>query len=215
MSHKTSFYYQIKFFSGCGFAVTAPDFPGFGSSAPITEAWSVGDYARWLKQFIVASGIEDAHIIAHSFGARVALKLLSEESFPGRLIIVGGAGLVKPRSRAYMRRVKTYRMVKKFAPAFAEKHFGSREYRALSPVMRQSYKKIVNEDLSNCALHLHNKTLLVYGEDDAVTPAEEEGRTFNKLIADSKLFIMRGDHFCFCRYPELFNAAALAFLTED
>ena len=62
---------------------------------------------------------------------------------------------------------------------------------------------------------MDNKTLLVYGEDDAVTPAEEEGRTFNKLIADSKLFIMRGDHFCFCRYPELFNAAALAFLTED
>ena len=215
MSDKNSFYYQIKFFSAHGFECIAPDFPGFGSSAPIKEEWSVGDYAAWLYDFTQAAHILSPHIIAHSFGCRVALKLLSAQNIADRLVITGGAGIVKPRSPAYMRKVKAYRTVKKFAPKFAEKHFGSSEYRALPPVMRGSYKKIVNEDLRACASLVKNKTLLIYGAGDRVTPPDEEGQTFHELIAESSLVTMRGDHFCFCRYPQIFNAAALAFLTED
>ena len=76
-------------------------------------------------------------ILAHSFGARVAIKLLSQRpELCGRLIITGGAGIVKPRSPQYIRRVKRYRIAKKFFPRFAEKHFGSEEYKNLSPVMK-------------------------------------------------------------------------------
>lgn len=215
MSDKRSFYHQIKYFSERGFECVAFDFPGFGRSAPLVEEWSVGDYASWLAGFIAAQDLGRPHIVAHSFGARVAFRLLGEQNVADRLVIVGGAGLVKPRSAAYMRKVRAYRAVKKIAPAFAERHFGSAEYRALPPVMRGSYKKIVNEDLRSCAARVSNRTLLVYGEDDRVTPAEEEGRIFRELIADSSLMVMRGDHFCFSRYPEIFNRAVLAFLTEE
>ena len=138
MSSKDSFYYQIKYFASHGFCVIAPDFPGFGASAALTGPWSVGDYADWLKKFIAASAAVRPHIIAHSFGARVALKLLSREDIADRLVITGGAGIVKPRTAAYRRKVKLYRAVKTFAPRFAESHFGSAEYRALPPVMRGS-----------------------------------------------------------------------------
>ncbi|MDE5942803.1 MAG: alpha/beta hydrolase, partial [Clostridia bacterium] len=147
LSKKESFYYQIKFLSAF-YRVTAPDFPGFGASAPITDAWSVGEYADWLERFVKAAGIEKPVIIAHSFGARVALKYLAKNPCAAeKLILTGGAGIVKPRTKEYKRRVKAYRFVKKLFPKFAEKHFGSAEYRILPPVMRESYKKIVNEDL--------------------------------------------------------------------
>lgn len=214
MSQKESFYYQIKFLSVRGFEVIAPDFPGFGSSAPLSAAWSVGDYADWLASFFAAARLNFPHVVAHSFGARAALKLLSQKNIADRLVITGGAGLVKERSPAYMRKVKAYRAVKKFAPRFAEKHFGSREYRALSPLMRESYKKIVNEDLSQCAAAVSNRTLLIYGEDDTVTPAAEEGAVFNRLIADSTLIKMQGGHFCFSEHPEAFNQAVLNFLNH-
>ena len=122
--------------------------------------------------------------------------------------------MVKPRSSAYMRRVRLYRAVKKLFPDFAERHFGSKEYRSLSPLMRESYKKIVNEDLRDCAKLIKNKTLLIYGADDEVTPISQEGKIFNAIIEDSRLESVCGGHFCFSERPEEFNKICLAFLTE-
>lgn len=189
--------------------------PAFGASSPIKRAWSVGDYAEWLCKFIDENRLNGADIIAHSFGARVAFKLLSERGeLANRLIITGGAGLVKERSPAYMRQVKRYRRVKKLFPRYAERHFGSEEYRILPPVMRESYKLIVNEDLRGSAERIRNRTLLIYGRGDAVTPANEEGEIFHSLIAGSRLELIDGGHFCFSENPAPFNELALEFLSD-
>lgn len=215
LSKKESFYYQIEFFSRY-FEVLAPDFPGFGASAPIKSAWSVGDYAEWLIRFLKAQNSIQVHILAHSFGARVAFKAFSANpELLNKLIICGGAGVVKPRSKEYLRRVKTYRIVKKLFPRFAERRFGSEEYRALTPVMRESYKKIVNEDLRAFAAQIHNPTYLLYGKNDSVTPPNEEGAIFHNLIADSRLEVIEGGHFCFCEHPQTFNLKVLNFLREE
>lgn len=214
MSNKESFYYQINFFSQY-FKVTAPDFPCFGASEKTDIPWSVGDYALWLEKFIKKAGLLRPHILAHSFGARVVFKLLSSRTdIAEKVIITGGAGLVKPRSPRYMRQIRAYRAVKKFFPKYAERHFGSAEYRALPPDMKKSYKLIVNEDLSSCAAVIKNKTLLLYGEDDSVTPVSEEGKTFRGLLENSRLETMSGGHFCFSSFPDEFNERALAFLRE-
>lgn len=213
-SKKESFYYQIKFLSDY-FKVTAPDFPGFGASSPIELPWSVGDYADWLADFISASKLSHPHILAHSFGARVTFKLLSTRpELADKLIITGGAGMVKPRSKQYIKRVKAYRRVKKLFPKLAERRFGSEEYRKLSPVMRESYKKIVNEDLQTAAANIKNNTLLIYGKDDTVTPPDEEGKTFNRLICGSQFIEIAGGHFCFSENPDEFNRQILTFLSE-
>lgn len=186
--------------------------PGFGASAPITRAWSVGDYADWLKKFIVANNLQGADVVAHSFGARVAFKLFSDcGNLARKLLITGGAGLVKERSPAYMRQVKRYRRVKKLFPRYAEKHFGSEEYRTLTPVMKESYKLIVNEDLRGCAAKIRNDCLLVYGAGDTTTPPAEEGATFNGLIANSRLETINGGHFCFSENAEAFNSLMMDF----
>ena len=215
LSCKESFYHQIKFLSS-HFKVTAPDMPGFGKSPPLDEAYSVSDYCGWLEEFIKKSGLERPHIIAHSFGARVAVKYLGGRGGSAdRLVITGGAGIVKPRSPRYMRRVKAYRRVKKLFPKYAERHFGSAEYRSLTPIMKESYKKIVNEDLQDYARNITNSTLLLYGLDDTVTPYTEEGRIFNSLISGSRLQLMEGGHFCFCEHSDKFNELVYSFLTEN
>lgn len=214
-SRKESFFYQIECLSKY-FEVIAPDFPAFGASSPIDSAWSVGDYADWLKEFASALKIEKPHILAHSFGARVAIKLLADEPcFADKVIITGGAGIVKERSKEYIRRVNAYRRMKKIFPKLAERRYGSEEYRALSPLMRESYKKIVNEDLRGCASRIKNNTLLIYGEDDKTTPPDEEGKIFNGLIPGSRLIVMRGGHFCFCERCDEFNSLILKYLVFD
>ena len=197
-----------------GRLAVAPDMPAFGASAPIRAPWSVGDYAEWLNKFITVNRLNGADIIAHSFGARVAIKLLSEYGgLANRLIITGGAGLVKERSPAYIRQVKRYRRIKKLFPRYAERRFGSEEYRTLSPVMRESYKLIVNEDLRGCAAAIKNPALLIYGRGDTVTPPNEEGEIFHSLIEGSRLEIIEGGHFCFSENSTAFNRLALDFLT--
>ena len=214
LSDKRSFYYQTEYFSKF-YKVTAPDIIGFGASSPLESAYSLDDYVNWLKDFIERRKIVKPVILAHSFGARMALKYLSgEKDAADRLIITGGAGLVK-RSPQYMRRVKAYRRVKKLFPKFAERHYGSREYRSLSPLMKESYKKIVNEDLKTCASRIEVPTLLIYGKNDTVTPVTEEGETFKGLIKGSGLATMEGGHFCFSEHPEVFNGTVYKYLTEN
>lgn len=215
LSCKESFYYQISALEEAGYLAVAPDMPSFGASGRITTPWSVGDYADWLESFINACDIRGADVVAHSFGARVALKLFSEKpELCGKLLITGGAGIVKPRTPQYIKKVKRYRRVKKLFPRYAEKRFGSEEYRTLSPLMRESYKKIVNEDLRSSAAKIKSETLLIYGRQDTVTPADEEGAAFNKLISNSRFKIIDGGHFCFSDNGAEFNSLMLGFFKD-
>ena len=99
MSSGKSFAYQTKFFSSY-FTVYAPDLTGFGENEYMPYPFSLDDYAKWVKDYMTANGIVKPHIIAHSFGGRVAIKLAS--TYPDlfdKIVLTGSAGL-KPRRTA-------------------------------------------------------------------------------------------------------------------
>ena len=61
----------------------APDLPGFGRSGkPPHFDYSIEGYARWLRSYLDAAGIERFSLVAHDWGA-VALALALE--LPGRV----------------------------------------------------------------------------------------------------------------------------------
>ena len=212
LSSKESFYLQINYFSR-HFRVTAPDLPGFGGSGTIPAAWSVGEYADWLEGFLKERGIAFPCVIAHSFGGRVAIKCLAR-GLIDRAVLTGCAGIVKRRTLSYHLKVKSYRLVKKFAPRFAEAKFGSAEYRSLSPLMRESYKKIVNEDLREEAKRIARPVLYLNGERDRETPLSSV-KILHECTAGSRLAVLKGcGHFAHLDEPLLFNLAAEEFLND-
>ena len=212
LSSKESFYPQINYFSR-HFRVTAPDLPGFGGSGTIPAAWSVGEYADWLEGFLKERGIAFPHVIAHSFGGRVAIKCLAR-GLIDRAVLTGCAGIVKRRTLSYHLKVKSYRLVKKFAPRFAEAKFGSAEYRSLSPLMRESYKKIVNEDLREEAKRIARPVLYLNGERDRETPLSSV-KILHECTAGSRLAVLKGcGHFAHLEEPLLFDLAAEEFLND-
>ncbi|MBQ5927410.1 MAG: alpha/beta hydrolase, partial [Clostridia bacterium] len=181
LSSKEAFLCQIDYFSQF-YKVTAFDFLGFGASSPLQEPFSVSDYAGWTKEVFSLLGIKRPHIIAHSFGVRVAVKMAKENGQVfDKMLLTGPAGIIVNRGFSYRMKVKTYRFVKKFFPRFAEKKFGSKEFRSLSPVMKESYKKIVNEDLRDDAERVTNEVLIVQGDHDRTTTLCEAEIYLSKL----------------------------------
>lgn len=210
LSSKEAFTAQMEYFSKF-YRVTAFDFLGFGDSGGLTSAFSVSDYAAWTKSLLAQLNVEKPHVIAHSFGCRVAVKLAAEDNgFFDKILLTGPAGIVSRRGLAYYVKVKSYRIVKKLAPAFAERHFGSAEYRLLSPIMKESYKKIVNEDLREDASKIKNSTLIVEGKEDKTTPLSE-AQVYIQNLQNGRLKIMQGGHFAFAEHPFVFNLIAEEF----
>lgn len=210
LSSKEAFTAQIEYFSKF-FRVTALDFPGFGKSCPLQTPFSVGEYAEWTKEALALLGVEKSHVIAHSFGCRVAVKLASQEDIFDKILLTGPAGVILKRGLSYRFKVKLYRCVRKFFPRFAEKHFGSAEYRTLSPVMKESYKKIVNEDLRADARLIKNQVLIVEGKEDGTTPLKE-AEAYLACFEKGALKIIEGGHFAFAENPVVFNLTAEEFL---
>lgn len=211
LASKESFAPQIAYFSR-RFRVTALDFPGFGGAEPLSAAWSVGDYADWTMQALASIGIAFPHVVAHSFGGRVAVKCLARGDVFDRAVLAGCAGIVPRRTLRYRVRVKTYRFFRRVAPRWADAHFGSSEYRSLPPVMRESYKKIVNEDLRGDAERIARPVLFVNGTRDAETPPASI-RVYLSRVKGSSVFWMEDcGHFAFLDNPLAFNAATEEFL---
>ena len=211
LSSKEAFAAQIAYFSRF-FRVTAFDFVGQGKSSPLTEAYSVEDYAVWTEEVLAKLEVKNPMVVAHSFGCRVAVKMARRGKVPfEKMVLTGPAGVVFPRGMRYRCKVAAYRFVKRFAPRFAERHFGSAEYKQLSGAMRESYKKIVNEDLRGDAACIPCEVLIVVGKEDTVTPIKE-ARAYLAVMRRARLAVMDGGHFAFAEHPIAFNMLVEEFL---
>ena len=92
------------------------DFPGFGNSPEPKAPWKVDDYADIIEEFITQ--IVDhpkIDLIVHSFGARVALKLLTRPVISTRfdkVVFTGAAGLKPKRSVSFYLKKYTAKTLK-------------------------------------------------------------------------------------------------------
>ena len=84
------------------------------------------------------------------------------------------------------------------------------EYRTLSPIMKESYKKIVNEDLRDCAKRIQNQVLIIEGREDKTTTLKE-AEAYLRSFPRGRLCVMSGGHFAFAENPIVFNMKAEEF----
>ncbi len=214
LSSKEAFAAQTAYFAKY-YRVTALDFLGQGQSGELKTAFSVADYAEWTAGALAELGVRSPVVVAHSFGCRVVVKMAALGLIsPTKIVLTGPAGVVLPRGAIYRVKVGAYRLVRRIAPRFAETHFGSKEYRTLSPVMRESYKKIVNEDLRGDAAKIACPVLILEGREDGVTPMRE-AEAYLKVMQKARLSVMDGGHFAFAEHPLAFNILVEEFLQDD
>jgi len=214
LASKETFNYQIEYLSKY-FKVTAFDFLGFGKSGALSEPFDVTDYTNLTKAILDELKIEKAYFIAHSFGGRVAIKLCSlYPDYAVKLILTGCAGLKPKFSLKRTVKVYTYKILKHFiSKEKLEQKFSSSDYKQLNTVMKQSFVKIISEDLFKYLKNINVPVLLIFGKNDRETPVYM-AKKLNKGIKGSELIIFdNAGHFAFIDESTRFNIIAKSFLS--
>ena len=212
--------------------VLSVDFPGHGESGRPKEPWGVKEYAENLKELLQRLDFLPCSVVAHSFGARVAAWLEAEE--PGlfnRIVFTGGAGIRPKPSEESKARAARYKKLKgycetakkipllgKAAENMEEKlrlKYGSRDYNALDAEMRQTFVKVVNQDLTDLYGCFRASTLLIWGDEDTETPLWM-AKEMEQRIPDAGLVILEGGtHFAYLEQIGRFNVIVRQFLKGD
>ena len=212
--------------------VVAVDFPGhgkMGKAAPPPEPWGVPEYMEMTAEIIRRLNLAPCDIVAHSFGARVAILLAA--TYPelvGRMILTGAAGVKKPASGKATMKQRLYKGLRgavnladkthlfgdlpdKGREALVQK-FGSPDYRALTPEMRKTFNKVIALDLTDRFERIQASTLLYWGAQDTETPLWM-GQVMEEKIPDAGLVTEPGvGHYAFLERYGRFRAVLENFL---
>ena len=180
------------------FRITILDFPGFGFSEEPSESWNIKDYADMLEEFINELDIKKPIIMGHSFGGRVAIRY-SADHVVEKIVLFGSPCVREERELPLS--VKILKGIKKLPGMdkigeFAKNFIGSRDYKAASPIMRQTLVDVVNEDLSKYAKEIDCPTLLIWGENDTEAPVED-ARILEGIMVDAALIVLPGTHYAY------------------
>lgn len=224
-------------FTKSSYHVVAMDMPGFGKSDEPKEPMDVDGYVDFVLEFlrILYPDEKEIMFLGHSMGGRVIIKLASgihdgriKAGFTIPKIILTDAAGVKPvRTEAQNKRTKRYKFYKnllnktgiaKVFPGTLDrlrKKFGSADYAAASPIMRQSLVKVVNEDLVPYMPSVTMPALLIWGDKDTATPLSD-GQLMEKKMPEAGLAVINGaGHYSFLENPYLYNRILGSFLGID
>ena len=180
------------------FRITILDLPGFGESDEPKETWTIDDYELMLEDFIKELKIKKPIVIGHSFGGRLAIRYSARN--PIEKLVLFGSPCIRIQESLSLK-VRMLKSIKKLPGMdkfgeYMKQYIGSRDYKAASPVMRQTLVEVVNEDLSKYAKEIEEPTLLIWGQNDTEAPVNE-AKELEKIMIDAALIILPGTHYAY------------------
>ncbi|MEK7519344.1 MAG: alpha/beta hydrolase [Patescibacteria group bacterium] len=172
-----------------GIKVFVPDLPGFGYSQAPSRAWAVDDYVEWVREFCEKNNLSQFFLLGHSFGGTVAVKFsLKYPEKIKKLFLVAPAII---RRKSFQKEtIKKTASFFSFLPSFIKKIIYKllirSDYPATFGVMRETYLKIIQENLSSYLSEIKVPTIIIWGERDIITPFSD-AHFIKEKIPGSKL----------------------------
>lgn len=210
------------------FKVYLVDIVGFGKSDLPEHPLNTDDFGEFLQQFVIQLKIKNPILIGHSNGGRTIINAVGRGLVEARkIVLIDSAGIIPKRKPSYYIKVGIFKVGKAFlnklpdigsVKLFKEKilnHVGSADYKASAPVLRETMKKIVNEDVTELLPNIKVPTLLMWGTDDNATPISDAKKMEN-LIPDCGLVEYKGaGHFSYLENIQNCNAVLNEFFKND
>ena len=192
-----------------GYQLHLLDLPGFGTSDLPPEPWNVADYMRFVLAYLDEAQLKRVAVIGHSFGGRIALMLAAE--YPDRIskmVLANSAGLRTPMSlkqttrnlmarsmRGVLNKIGLESLQERLRERY-NRRYASEDY-LNAGTLRETFLRVIAQDLTDYATHVQAPTVLVWGDQDTDTPLWQ-GRKLEQLIPDAGLIVFEGaGHFSY------------------
>lgn len=212
------------------FQVILVALPGFdGSDFPPQEGWHTDQYAQWLYNFLKKLNLHNPALYGHSFGCRVIVKfLLQNPDFNGKIILTGAAGIKwNPETGrqklmfAINKKLPGFKkLFRKFCPRFLRglvigKLLGAHDWAYVPEKLEKTLQKTLSEpDFRDELPKVKNKTLLIWGVQDAITPLKS-GHVFLDKLPHARLKTCQtGRHGIHRTHDDKISKLVTQFLTE-
>jgi 2-hydroxy-6-oxonona-2,4-dienedioate hydrolase len=187
---------------------------------------SVGGLEKFVFRFIEAKNYKNIHLLGNSLGGHVGLlHVLRHPERIKSLILTGSSGLFENGMGDTYPKRGDYEYIKKktqltfYSPETASKELVDEVYEIVNSRIKvikiiALAKSAIRTNLGEELNQITKPTLLVWGNNDTITPPFV-GREFNKLIPNSELFFIdKAGHAPMMERPEEFNSILYKFLTK-
>lgn len=187
-----------------GCRVHAIDLPGFGRADLPPTPWSVRDYVSFVLAYLQKQKIGRVRLIGHSFGGRLSIVLGAEHADHVEKIVLCNSAGVKTETPWYRRLpAQLYHLVEtrvdsesppgqwmeQLRTAYRNR-VGSEDY-LRAGALKETFLKVVDEDLLPIAGHISRPTLLIWGDQDTDTPLWQ-AQKLESTIPDAGLVVFPG-----------------------
>jgi len=172
-----------------GVKVIIPDLPGFGKSEEPQKAWNLDQYCDFVEEFIKILNLDKFYLLGHSFGGSLAVKFsLQHPEKVAKLFLVSAACIRKKSLKN-----KLFKFISRFfkiKPLFLRKFFYRKsDYLSVKSVMKETYLKVIEEDLSDVLEKVKVPTMIIWGAKDKITPIKQ-AKLIKTKIRNSELKII-------------------------
>lgn len=187
---------------------------------------TVGGLERFVHRFIEGMGYPQVHLMGNSLGGHVALvHTLKHPELVKTLILTGSSGLFENGMGDTYPKRGDYEYIKRktemtfYDPAIASKELVDEVFEITNNRLKvikiiSLAKSAIRHNLGEELSKIQQPTLLVWGNNDIITPPFV-GKEFHKLIPNSELhFIDKCGHAPMMEVPDEFNVLLEQFLTK-
>ena len=187
------------------------DLPGFGRRRRGRARFDHAGAAAWLAEWMEAAGIERAHLVGHSLGGLICLRLAARNpERVDRLVVIAPPG-VRDTSNPFRYGYRLARTVvaggRTLVPMLV------RDALHAGPVtLARAAWTILRDDIRAELPHVGAPTLLVWGADDRLIPPAV-AEIFRSELPDARLLLVdRAGHVPMLEQPKTVATAVATFL---
>ena len=182
------------------------DLPGFGGTEIPRETWELNHYVQFVADFIKKLDLKVDVLVGHSLGGRILIKGLGSGVLRARKVaLIASAGIAKRktvRNQILKVAAKTGKVITSVPPFSLWRDmlrkklyaYAGSDYDNAGP-LKDTFVKLIGEDLSVAAAKIAIPTLLIWGDRDTETPLSD-GERLSRLIPGAilKTFPDAGHH---------------------
>ena len=195
--------------------VVVPDLPGFGSSTSAVPDYSFRAHAHYVRQLLDHLGLRHVHVLGYSMGGGVALSLV--DIAPERVVsltLVSAIGVQEMELTGdyYVNHfVHAAQLAALWVAREGIPHMGLLDRAMLGVPYARNFFDSDQRPLRGVLQRVSVPTLIVHGVDDGQVPIEA-AREHYRLVPQSELIALRGDHFLVFWKADVVGAVVSAFV---